>query len=84
MAWQYGNYGRWPAKLSDKLLVVEWSAACLEHLCSHCILSSQGLNIHAGFADLLRELNRQDAPYALSVANRLYGEQSFQFLKVCV
>lgn len=41
-------------------------------------------DIHANFGQLLRELNKQDAPYALSVANRLYGEQSYQFHKVCV
>ncbi|XP_040918744.1 leukocyte elastase inhibitor-like isoform X1 [Toxotes jaculatrix] len=37
--------------------------------------------VHTGFAQLLSELNKADAPYALSVANRLYGEQSFQFIE---
>ncbi|XP_041670582.1 leukocyte elastase inhibitor-like isoform X2 [Cheilinus undulatus] len=37
--------------------------------------------VHTSFAQLLRELNKPDAPYALSVANRLYGEQSFQFVE---
>lgn len=41
-------------------------------------------DIHANFGQLLRELNKQDAPYALSVANRLYGEQSYQFHEVRV
>ncbi|XP_072234194.1 leukocyte elastase inhibitor-like isoform X1 [Leuresthes tenuis] len=37
--------------------------------------------IHTSFAQLLSELNKSDAPYALSVANRLYGEQSYQFVE---
>lgn len=41
-------------------------------------------DIHASFGELLGELHKQDAPYALSVANRLYGEQSYQFIEVCV
>ncbi|XP_075888894.1 leukocyte elastase inhibitor-like [Nelusetta ayraudi] len=38
-------------------------------------------DVSAGFKKLLSELNKPGAPYALSVANRLYGEQSFHFLK---
>ncbi|XP_034416114.1 leukocyte elastase inhibitor-like isoform X2 [Cyclopterus lumpus] len=38
-------------------------------------------DVHAGFSQLLSELNKANAPYALSLANRLYGEQSFQFVK---
>ncbi|XP_075308724.1 leukocyte elastase inhibitor-like isoform X2 [Odontesthes bonariensis] len=37
--------------------------------------------IHTSFAQLLSELKKSDAPYALSVANRLYGEQSYQFVE---
>ncbi|KAF1372809.1 hypothetical protein PFLUV_G00253720 [Perca fluviatilis] len=36
-------------------------------------------DVHVSFAQLLSELNKAGAPYALSVANRLYGEQSYQF-----
>lgn len=43
-----------------------------------------GDGVHASFAELLSELNKSDAPYALSVANRLYGEQSYQFVEVRV
>ncbi|KAJ8277737.1 hypothetical protein GJAV_G00079310 [Gymnothorax javanicus] len=35
--------------------------------------------IHAGFRELMSELNKKGAPYALSLANRLYGERSFNF-----
>ncbi|XP_037549993.1 leukocyte elastase inhibitor isoform X2 [Nematolebias whitei] len=38
-------------------------------------------DVHADFAKLLSELNKTDAPYALSVANRLFGEQSYQFFQ---
>uniref|UniRef100_A0A4W6G1S9 Leukocyte elastase inhibitor n=1 Tax=Lates calcarifer TaxID=8187 RepID=A0A4W6G1S9_LATCA len=41
--------------------------------------SHQENDVHSGFTKLLSELNKEDALYALSVANRLYGEQSFQF-----
>uniref|UniRef100_A0A3Q3H2M7 Serpin B6 n=1 Tax=Labrus bergylta TaxID=56723 RepID=A0A3Q3H2M7_9LABR len=37
--------------------------------------------LHAKFGELLSELNKEDAPYALSVANRLYGEKSYRFNK---
>ncbi|XP_041817876.1 uncharacterized protein LOC121624289 [Chelmon rostratus] len=37
--------------------------------------------VHVSFAQLLSELNQPDAPYALSIANRLYGEQSFHFVE---
>ncbi|XP_060949806.1 leukocyte elastase inhibitor-like [Limanda limanda] len=38
-------------------------------------------DIHAEFSELLKTLNKADAPYSLSVANRLYGELSFQFVE---
>ncbi|XP_073344147.1 leukocyte elastase inhibitor-like [Pagrus major] len=38
-------------------------------------------DVHTHFAQLLGELNKADAPYALNVANRLYGDQSYQFVK---
>ncbi|XP_039512223.1 serpin peptidase inhibitor, clade B (ovalbumin), member 1, like 3 isoform X2 [Pimephales promelas] len=36
---------------------------------------------HAGFSKLLSEMMRAEAPYALSIANRLYGEQSYRFIE---
>ncbi|XP_042256106.1 leukocyte elastase inhibitor-like isoform X2 [Thunnus maccoyii] len=38
-------------------------------------------DVHANFAQLLNEFKKPDAPYALSLANRLYGEQSYQFVE---
>lgn len=48
-------------------------------------LKAEGLqdDIHASFSQLLDELHKKNAPYALSVANRLYGEKSYQFVEVC-
>uniref|UniRef100_A0A671TDR4 Leukocyte elastase inhibitor-like n=1 Tax=Sinocyclocheilus anshuiensis TaxID=1608454 RepID=A0A671TDR4_9TELE len=37
--------------------------------------------MHAGFTKLLSEINRAGAPYALSLASRLYGEQSYTFIE---
>lgn len=37
--------------------------------------------IHSGFTKLLREINRAGAPYALSLASRLYGERSYSFIE---
>lgn len=38
-------------------------------------------DVHTSFSQLLDELNKANAPYSLSVANRLYGEQSYQFVE---
>ncbi|XP_035981457.1 leukocyte elastase inhibitor-like [Fundulus heteroclitus] len=38
-------------------------------------------DVHSLFAKLLRDLNQPGAPFALSVANRLYGEQTYSFLQ---
>ncbi|XP_056155015.1 leukocyte elastase inhibitor-like isoform X2 [Lampris incognitus] len=38
-------------------------------------------DVHVGFAKLMSELNRPGTPYSLSLANRLYGEQSYQFVE---
>ncbi|XP_067108709.1 leukocyte elastase inhibitor-like isoform X2 [Osmerus mordax] len=38
-------------------------------------------DVHMAFGKLMAELNKKEAPYALSLANRLYGEQTYQFVK---
>ncbi|XP_071398831.1 leukocyte elastase inhibitor-like isoform X3 [Centroberyx affinis] len=38
-------------------------------------------HVHVGFSKLMSELNKPEAPYALSLANRLYGEKSYQFVE---
>ncbi|XP_056330714.1 leukocyte elastase inhibitor-like [Danio aesculapii] len=37
--------------------------------------------IHSSFNELMSELNKPGAPYVLSLANRLYREQTYQFLE---
>ncbi|XP_054620837.1 leukocyte elastase inhibitor-like isoform X1 [Dunckerocampus dactyliophorus] len=46
-----------------------------------CLKTKGHDDIHGSFAKLLVELNDPKAVYALSVANRLYGEQSYQFVE---
>uniref|UniRef100_A0ACB8FCN1 Leukocyte elastase inhibitor n=1 Tax=Sphaerodactylus townsendi TaxID=933632 RepID=A0ACB8FCN1_9SAUR len=38
-------------------------------------------DIHSSFQTLNAEFNRSDAPYILKVANRLYGEKTYNFLQ---
>ncbi|XP_066528063.1 leukocyte elastase inhibitor-like isoform X1 [Hoplias malabaricus] len=38
-------------------------------------------DIHTGFKKLISELNKPGVPYSLSLANRLYGEQSYKFVE---
>lgn len=53
--------------------------------CLQCLKPQNGQDdVHANFAQLLSNLNKADAPYALSLANKLYGEQSYQFVEVCL
>ncbi|XP_052473835.1 leukocyte elastase inhibitor [Carassius gibelio] len=37
--------------------------------------------IHSGFNKLMSELNKPGAPYVLSLANRIYAEQSYRFVE---
>ncbi|XP_056099246.1 leukocyte elastase inhibitor-like isoform X3 [Rhinichthys klamathensis goyatoka] len=37
--------------------------------------------IHSSFNNFMSELNKPGVPYVLSLANRLYGEQSYQFVE---
>nr|XP_015210146.1 PREDICTED: serpin B10-like [Lepisosteus oculatus] len=43
--------------------------------------SKAGDDLHVGFSKLISELNKAGAPYKLSMANRLYGEKSFNFVE---
>ncbi|XP_047657736.1 leukocyte elastase inhibitor-like isoform X2 [Tachysurus fulvidraco] len=38
-------------------------------------------DIHVSFNKLMSELNKAGTPYTLSLANRLYGEQTYQFVE---
>ncbi|GAA6092817.1 leukocyte elastase inhibitor-like isoform X1 [Tachysurus ichikawai] len=39
-------------------------------------------DIHVSFNKLMSELNKAGTPYTLSLANRLYGEQTYQFVEL--
>lgn len=39
-------------------------------------------DVHQGFQSLLSEVNRPDTQYLLRTANRLFGEQTWEFLAV--
>lgn len=57
----------------------------VSRVCLQCLTPSDGNDdVHAGFAKLLSELNDPHTDYALFIANKLYGEQSYAFLKVCM
>ncbi|TSK57998.1 Leukocyte elastase inhibitor [Bagarius yarrelli] len=38
-------------------------------------------DVHVTYNKLMSELNKKGAPYSLSLANRLYGEQTYKFLE---
>ncbi|XP_053470801.1 leukocyte elastase inhibitor-like [Ictalurus furcatus] len=38
-------------------------------------------DVHVSFNKLMAKLNKAGAPYALSMANRLYGEQTYKFVE---
>uniref|UniRef100_A0A3B4ZRD1 Serpin domain-containing protein n=1 Tax=Stegastes partitus TaxID=144197 RepID=A0A3B4ZRD1_9TELE len=68
------------------IIILFYFIVCLLSLnVTHSCLKTEAYKaeVHSEFGKLLRDLNKSDAPYALSVANRLYGEQSYQFVEVC-
>uniref|UniRef100_A0A668B002 Serpin B6 n=1 Tax=Myripristis murdjan TaxID=586833 RepID=A0A668B002_9TELE len=47
--------------------------------CPQCLKAQD--DVHVKFSKLIKELNKARAPYSLSLANRLYGDQSYQFVE---
>ncbi|XP_059183223.1 leukocyte elastase inhibitor-like [Centropristis striata] len=72
-----------PFSISSALAMVMLGAGGNTHTqMSECLKTKDCQDeVHVSFAQLLKELNKADAPYALNVANRLYGEQSYQFVE---
>uniref|UniRef100_A0A8C2E5S4 Serpin B6 n=1 Tax=Cyprinus carpio TaxID=7962 RepID=A0A8C2E5S4_CYPCA len=64
-----GNVFYSPISLSSALAMV--SLGVISHLSI----------FYGHFTKLMSELNKPGAPYVLSLANRLYGEQSYQFVE---
>uniref|UniRef100_A0A672SU49 Serpin B6 n=1 Tax=Sinocyclocheilus grahami TaxID=75366 RepID=A0A672SU49_SINGR len=55
------------------------TAAQMFKVISHMSPHVKEDQIHSSFNKLMSELKKPGAPYVLSLANRLYGEQSYQF-----
>ncbi|XP_061842131.1 leukocyte elastase inhibitor-like isoform X1 [Nerophis lumbriciformis] len=71
-----------PFSISSALAMVMLGAAGnTASQMAECLKIEAHDEIHASFAKVLLELNNPKSLYALSVANRLYGEKSYKFVK---
>ncbi|XP_040921340.1 leukocyte elastase inhibitor-like [Toxotes jaculatrix] len=64
------------------IIIISCSVQGQHQLLSGSCLKTQDCqdDVHTGFTHLLSELNKADAPNALSVASRLCGEKSYHFV----
>ncbi|KAK6490679.1 serpin B6-like [Huso huso] len=72
-----------PLSISSALAMVYLGArgnTASEMAQSICFNKSKD-DVHSGFSTLISDINKQGAPYKLCLANRLYGEKSFDFVK---
>uniref|UniRef100_A0A8D2EXX7 Serpin domain-containing protein n=1 Tax=Theropithecus gelada TaxID=9565 RepID=A0A8D2EXX7_THEGE len=53
----------------------------VEHHRKSCNTSRESGNVHHQFQKLLTELNKSTDAYELKIANKLFGEKTFQFLQ---
>uniref|UniRef100_A0A671S5Q8 Serpin B6 n=1 Tax=Sinocyclocheilus anshuiensis TaxID=1608454 RepID=A0A671S5Q8_9TELE len=79
-----GNVFYSPISISSALAMVSLgakgeTAAQMLKVISHLYAFLWPDQIHSSFNKLMSELKKLGAPYVLSLANRLYGEQSYQF-----
>ncbi|XP_068199911.1 leukocyte elastase inhibitor-like isoform X2 [Antennarius striatus] len=72
-----------PFSISSALAMVMLGArGSTETQMSECLKTLDlKADVHDGFGKLLTVLNKENAPYTLSVANRLYGEKTYDFIK---
>uniref|UniRef100_A0A671S4M9 Serpin B6 n=1 Tax=Sinocyclocheilus anshuiensis TaxID=1608454 RepID=A0A671S4M9_9TELE len=78
-----GNVFYSPISISSALAMVSLGAkgeTVLQIFQMHFTLGIKD-QIHSSFNKLMSELKKLGAPYVLSLANRLYGEQSYQFVE---
>ncbi|XP_066527535.1 leukocyte elastase inhibitor-like isoform X1 [Hoplias malabaricus] len=77
-----GNMFYSPLSISSALAMVYLGAAGrTEAQMSESLHFTKADDIHTGFKKLISELNKPGVPYSLSLANRLYGEQSYKFVE---
>ncbi|KAM6953693.1 leukocyte elastase inhibitor-like [Aplochiton taeniatus] len=78
-----GNVFYSPLSISSALAMVTLGARGNTHtqMSESLHLHKAEDDVHVSFSKLMAELNKAGAPYALSLANRLYGEQSYQFVQ---
>lgn len=80
----FKSFWSWKPKLWN---VPDINSVCvtLFVFCLQCLkMQDCQEEVHTLFQQLLEELNKSSSGFLLSVANRLYGEQSFLFLQVSI
>ncbi|KAI7789690.1 serpin peptidase inhibitor, clade B (ovalbumin), member 1, like 3 [Triplophysa rosa] len=72
-----------PLSLSAALSMLSLGAAgnTAAQMCQTLHFAKADADVHVGFNKLTSELKKAEAPYTLSLASRLYGEQSYQFVE---
>ncbi|XP_010621049.1 serpin B9 [Fukomys damarensis] len=76
-----GNVFFSPVSLSSTMAMVLLGAkGDTESQIAQVLALNPKKDIHFGFQSLLTTVNRPDAPYSLSIANRLFGDESCEFL----
>ncbi|XP_042560383.1 leukocyte elastase inhibitor-like [Clupea harengus] len=80
-----GNVFYSPLSISSALAMVSLGAkgnteVQMHEVSSQCTQFIEG-DVHVAFNKLFAELNKEGAPYALSLANRLYGEKTYKFVE---
>ncbi|KAJ8010500.1 hypothetical protein DPEC_G00075740 [Dallia pectoralis] len=80
---QTGNVFYSPLSVSSALAMVYLGARgnTATQMAQSLHLNTANGDVHVGFSKLMGELKKQRALYKLSLANRLYGEKSYQFVE---
>ncbi|XP_067253607.1 leukocyte elastase inhibitor-like isoform X7 [Chanodichthys erythropterus] len=76
-----GNVFYSPVSISSALAMVSLGARGNTAAQMFKVISHFEDQIHSSFNKFMSEMNKPGVPYVLNVANRLYGEQSYQFVE---
>ncbi|XP_042560392.1 leukocyte elastase inhibitor-like [Clupea harengus] len=78
-----GNVFYSPLSISSALAMVSLGAKGNTEVQMHETLNLNKVegDVHVAFNKLFAELNKEGAPYALILANRLYGEKTYKFVE---